>query len=127
VSEPKSTELGGDPAIVGRRVSREYRWRDVCRGWTLASHDSLHVVLEEMPPRTEEVRHLHSRVTQFYFILRGEATVRLGDRTLTLFAEDGVEIAAEVPHQIRNDRDDTLEFLVVSSSAPREDRVDLPD
>lgn len=116
-----------DALVVGKPTVEEYLWQEVCRGWTLASHDALHVVLEEMPPGTHEVRHYHSSTIQFYFVLSGTAVVLLGDRALTITPGNGIEIVPLVPHQMRNEGNTTLEFLVISSKAPRGDRTDLQD
>ncbi|MGH3401981.1 MAG: cupin domain-containing protein [Streptosporangiaceae bacterium] len=80
-----------------------------------------------MPPGTREVRHFHLSTVQFYFVLSGTAVVLLGDRSLTVTPGYGIEITPLVPHQMRNDNDTTLEFLVISSRAPRSDRIDLAD
>lgn len=78
-----------------------------------------------MPPSTFEVRHVHSETHQFYYVLEGEATVELdGDRVRAAQGE-GIEIPPGTVHQMRNDGDGYLEFLVMSSQPPRSDRVDL--
>jgi mannose-6-phosphate isomerase-like protein (cupin superfamily) len=100
-------------------------WGDGCESWTLAEHEDLHLQRERMPPGTSERRHVHSRVRQLYYVLAGRAVVHLDDRDEELHAGDSVHVEPGVPHRIRNDADEPLEFLVVSTSAPREDRVDL--
>ncbi len=93
--------------------------------WTLTDQPHMHVLQERMPPGQAERRHLHSAVEQLYYILDGVATVRFDDHEETLQPGDAVHIPAAAPHQLRNDSPEALEFLVISSSPPRRDRVDL--
>jgi mannose-6-phosphate isomerase-like protein (cupin superfamily) len=116
-------------SAFGTRISKhtapQFVWRDVCDGWTLVSNARLHIVQERMPSGTHEVRHKHETTRQFYFVLAGHATVALGDSALPVLAGEGIEIPPGVPHQIRNDSAQDVEFLVASSQPPREDRVDI--
>jgi Ala-tRNA(Pro) deacylase len=100
-------------------------WGDGCASWTLTDHENLHVQREHMPPGTTEQRHLHARVRQLYYVLSGDAVVRFDDRDAELAPGGSVDVPPGTPHQIRNDSSADLEFLVISTSAPRADRVDL--
>jgi mannose-6-phosphate isomerase-like protein (cupin superfamily) len=124
-----SRRTGGLVARTARTVSKRnverFVWREVCEGWRLVDETSLQVIQERMPPATFELRHLHERTHQLYFILEGEATVELDDELFVLEAGDGIEIPASRPHQIRNDSPGDLEFLVVSTGRTREDRTNL--
>jgi mannose-6-phosphate isomerase-like protein (cupin superfamily) len=80
---------------------------------------------ERMPPGTAETRHLHGSVHQLYYVLDGLATVRFDDRDERLGPGDAVDVPPCTPHQLRNDAGAPLEFLVISTAAPRKDRVDL--
>jgi len=111
--------------MINRALAPHTVWGGTCDSWTLTDRDGLHVMQEEMPPGTAERSHLHRDVRQLYFVLAGQATVRFGDREETLSPRDAVEVAPGEPHQLRNDSSETLEFLVVSTSAPRKDRIDL--
>jgi mannose-6-phosphate isomerase-like protein (cupin superfamily) len=102
-----------------------YVWRDVCDGWILLTADDLHVVLERMPRGASEVRHRHAHTRQLYFVLTGEAVVVLGDETATVRAGNGVAIEPGMAHQVRNQSSADLEFLVVSSSPPGNDREEI--
>jgi len=100
-------------------------WGQSCSRWTLVDQTHLHVIQERMPPGSAERWHLHHVVRQLYYILDGVGTVRFNDRAETLHPGDAVEVPPATPHQLRNDSAGALEFLVISSSAPRADRVDL--
>ena len=112
---------------VGRDTVASSRWMEVCEGWTLLAQGDLHVMLERMPASTREVRHWHAATRQFYFVLRGQASVVVGDDVVFLEAEHGIEIPAGVVHQMRARGERPLEFLVISTQPPRGDRVDLAD
>jgi mannose-6-phosphate isomerase-like protein (cupin superfamily) len=80
---------------------------------------------EHMPPGSVERRHLHGSVEQLYYILHSVGTVRFDDHDEVLRPGDAVHIPAAAPHQLCNQSPEALEFLVISSSPPRHDRVDL--
>ncbi len=69
-----------------------------------------------MPPHTNAVEHEQ-------YVLRGRATVGIGDETHTLSADDVVFIPAGVPHWYRAEGDEPFEFLCVVPNAP--DRIEL--
>jgi len=113
----------------GRPISKltadSFVWREVCEGWTLLDAPSLHVIQERMPPQTYELRHEHQQTHQLYFVLEGNATVEHADDRIEVQAGQAVDIRAGIPHKMRNDSQADLEFLVISSQRPREDRRDL--
>lgn len=110
---------------VSKKSEPAFRWREVCDGWTLLESENLHVIQERMPPGTAELLHVHEEVRQLYFVLDGEATVDVGTGRVLLQAWDAIAIAPGRPHRMTNRSSRALEFLVVSSSAPRVDRRDL--
>lgn len=108
------------------RDSAEHRaWGDGCEAWTFVAHPDLHVMLERMPAGTAERPHRHAHVRQLYFILSGSATVLVDGDEAQLDRGQALAIAPGSAHQMRNDSAHPLEFLVISSSAPREDRIEL--
>ncbi|SRR5260221_9785397 len=117
--------MPGAAQPVSKNNREAFVWREVCQGWTLVDAPNLHVIQERMPSKTFELRHMHEHTRQLYFILEGEATVVINGDTLTLTVGEGVDIPAGIPHQMRNDSAADLEFLVISTQRPREDRTDL--
>lgn len=113
------------PGPISKATAQSFPWRDVCLGWTLLDSPTLHVVQERMPPAMFELRHLHQHTRQLYFILEGSASVEREGERFTLGVGEAIEIAPGIPHQMRNDSRDDIEFLVVSSGQPRKDRTDL--
>jgi mannose-6-phosphate isomerase-like protein (cupin superfamily) len=74
-----SAGVNDEPSAQRSTVSAELLqhsvWGDGCRGWTLLTRPALHVTEEEMTAHTQERRHVHSAVTQLYYVLDGEAVV----------------------------------------------------
>jgi mannose-6-phosphate isomerase-like protein (cupin superfamily) len=111
--------------MIDRDSAEHYAWGQRCDGWHLVRQPGqLSVIQERMPPGTAEVRHYHRHARQFFFILSGTATMVLADRTETLPPQTGIEIAPGEPHQLRNDGEAALEFLVVSAPPSHGDRVE---
>jgi mannose-6-phosphate isomerase-like protein (cupin superfamily) len=111
VNEPKSTTN-----------AEHYTWGSVCDGWHLVRAECLSVIEERMPPDTAEQRHWHERARQFFYVLTGELTMAFDDRTVSLQARQGLEIAPGTPHQAKNISDADVHFLVVSSPPSHGDR-----
>jgi mannose-6-phosphate isomerase-like protein (cupin superfamily) len=110
---------------IGKDSAPGFTWREVCSGWTLVDQPDLHVVEERMPPGTFELRHVHGSTRQFYFVLQGRATVEAGAGRVEVAAMQGIEIPPLLEHQMRNESDADLEFLVISTQRPREDRQNV--
>ena len=111
----------------GQKVSldnaQHYAWGNGCDGWHLVNQPSLSVIRERMPPGTSEVRHLHNGSRQFFFVLTGTAVLELNGATHELRPGEGLEVPPGAPHQIFNERDEALEFLVVSHPHSHGDRA----
>ena len=71
-----------------------------------------------MPAHTNQVEHEQ-------YVLRGRATIGIGNETIQVQADDVVYIPAGVPHWYRAEGDQPFEFLCVVPNAP--DRVELVD
>ena len=110
-------------ASVHTRNSEHYVWGDGCDGWHLVKRDDLSIIQERVPPGKSEQLHYHDRSRQFFYVLRGTATLTVGGQTVVVREREGLEIAPRVPHQLRNDSSADLEFLVISSPKSHGDRV----
>lgn len=102
--------------------AEHYLWGDRCDGWHLVRAGHLSVIEERMPPGTSEVAHRHQRAHQFFYVLAGTLTIRLGDRVEHLAARQGLEVPPGVPHQAVNEADGPVQFLVVSAPPSHGDR-----
>src|SRR4030088_2352485 len=76
---------------VSTMNAAQYGWGEGCKAWFLLKNPTLTVIQEEMPPGTSELLHLtsellhlHHKVQQLFYILRGEATMEIGDESIEL-------------------------------------------
>ena len=110
---------------ANKETALHYTWGTGCDGWILSpSHDML-VIEERMPPKAFEQRHFHSKARQFFYVLNGQLTMELEGELHHVPARSGIEIVPGAKHQARNDSDDDVNFLVVSSPTTRGDRTDV--
>jgi mannose-6-phosphate isomerase-like protein (cupin superfamily) len=108
---------------ISTENAEHYQWGEACDGWHLLKGDDLSIIHEKMPPKTSEVRHYHEFSKQFFYALKGEAVMEHDGEECVLKANEGMEIKPGVPHQIRNESNDSVEFLVMSSPPSHGDRV----
>jgi mannose-6-phosphate isomerase-like protein (cupin superfamily) len=111
------------PRPVSRATAEHYSWGDGCDGWYLVKHEKLSVIEEQMPAGTSEVLHYHGRAQQFFFVLSGEAVMEVEGCEIQLVAREGLRILPGVPHRIRNESKEPVQFLVVSQPPSHGDRV----
>lgn len=110
---------------VSRADAEHYFWKNVCDGWHLVKRDDMSVIAEKMPPGTAEDTHYHATSRQFFYILAGEASMVLDGESILLKAGEGIEINPLQPHQMINDSESAVEFIVVSVPKAHGDRVTL--
>lgn len=105
--------------------SEHFVWGDNCDGWWLKQGGKFTVIVEAMPPGTFETKHFHKAVEQFFYCLEGILTMALSEEVVRLQPHESITVLPSASHQVKNNADSMLRFLVVSSSDPRLDRVDL--
>lgn len=115
--ETKSTLL------ASKETAEHYVWGKGCDGWHLVKTTELSVIHERMPAGTAEARHFHRNARQFFSVLSGTATLEIAGVRQVLRAHEGLEVPPEVPHQMFNESEQAVEFLVVSQPASHDDRV----
>lgn len=108
---------------INKANAEHYLWGDQCDGWHLVKTEELSVIHERMPPGTCEVRHYHQRSRQFFFVLSGTAVLEMDGGRFDVRAQEGVEVPPGVPHQMFNDSNHDVEFLVISQPISRGDRI----
>ncbi|MCP1471364.1 mannose-6-phosphate isomerase-like protein (cupin superfamily) [Sphingobium sp. OAS761] len=114
------------PAPVDRASGEHYVWGDVNDGWHLVKRPDLSVIEEQIAPGAREVRHLHAKARQFFYVLSGMLTMEADGRVVTVTAGQGIEIPPGTPHQARNDSTAPLVILVTSAPPSHGDRVAAP-
>jgi mannose-6-phosphate isomerase-like protein (cupin superfamily) len=102
--------------------AEHYIWGEICEGWHLVKREEISIIQERVPPGAAEVKHLHHRARQFFFILAGQATIEIGNTVFLLRQHEGLEVAPLVPHQFRNEADTDVIFLVISVPPSHGDR-----
>lgn len=109
--------------IVSIKNAKHYVWGGNCDGWHLATSDKLSVIQERVPQGSSEARHLHEKAEQFFYVISGIATVEVSDVVHEIHPGEGIHVPAGIPHTLRNQHKDDLEFLVISSPPSHDDRV----
>jgi mannose-6-phosphate isomerase-like protein (cupin superfamily) len=112
--------------MISKANAERYTWGEICDGWRLVNRSELSIIHERMPANTREVRHYHQTARQFFFILSGAATLEVNGVRETLRELQGLEIAPTIPHQMMNESNQDVEFLVISHPTTQGDRVNLP-
>lgn len=109
--------------VVSTQNAEHYQWGENCDGWHLVKSDELSIIQERMLPGTTEVMHYHKQARQFFFVLSGEATIEINDERIVLQTQQGIEVPAGTPHQMRNESNADVVFLVTSVPKSHGDRV----
>ncbi len=112
--------------VVSTKSAEHYRWGDCCDGWYLVKNDRMTVIQERMPPASSEIRHYHGKAQQFFYVLKGEGTIEMGTRVLTLHEGEGLLVAPHVLHRVRNLSRQDLLLQVTSEPPSHGDRFDSP-
>ncbi|MBU2491805.1 MAG: cupin domain-containing protein [Bacteroidetes bacterium] len=109
--------------IVNTKNSEHYNWGNKCDGWHLLKNDNLSVIQEKVPPGCFEVKHYHNFAHQFFYVIKGTATIEIDNEIFSLYSFEGIEVKPGQIHQLRNETMDDLEFIVVSSPKSHGDKV----
>lgn len=109
--------------IVSKQNAEHYNWGAKCDGWHLVKQNDFSVIHERMPSGTSEVRHFHNKSRQFFFVLWGTATLEVNGVRHEIGALQGIEVPPGVPHQMMNQSQSDVEFLVVSQPKSHGDRM----
>ena len=94
--------VGGSPSPISRTNAEHYRWGVDCDAWHLIKDPRWTVIEELIPPGAAEVFHYHKQAEQFFYILSGEALMKVDQDIVMLHAGTGLRILPGTRHQIRN-------------------------
>ena len=112
--------------MVSTTNAEHYSWGQACDGWHLLATEDLSVIEERMPPGTFEQRHRHARARQFFYVLEGEATLELDGSVQRLHRGEGLHVSPGSAHQMRNESQGDVRFVVVSAPKSHGDRIAAP-
>jgi quercetin dioxygenase-like cupin family protein len=111
--------------ITSTDNAEHFIWGNQCDGWHLLKSDSLSIIQERMPPGTSEQLHYHEHAQQVFYILSGTATFEIEGEVKIVNPGQSIHIAPNTKHQILNNSDSDLHFLVISEPKSRGDRVNV--
>ena len=111
--------------MIDRNKAEHYVWGQNCDGWHLLKSSEVSIIQERMPSNTFEIRHMHNKSRQFFYILSGEATMEVNGEIQNLQINQGIEIPPQTLHQMMNRSNVVLEFVVVSCPPSHGDRIDV--
>lgn len=109
-------------SLRNRANSEHYVWAEVCDGWRILDGQDLSVIEERMPPGTSEVRHVHGRANQLFYVLQGALTIEVDGDCVQLTAGDACNVQPGQKHEARNVSSEPVWFLVISVPTTRGDR-----
>lgn len=111
--------------VISTHNAEHYLWGGQCHGWHLAKTEHLSVIKEFVPYGYSEVRHYHLRSEQFFYILSGIATMEVGGIVHRLEPGEGIHVPAGFAHQMSNEHELDLVFIVTSTPPSHGDRIDI--
>ena len=110
--------------VVSKDNTDHYLWGEGCDGWHLVRSPALSVIQERVPAGCSEVRHLHQKSEQFFFVLSGRATLEVDGHVFQITQNQGFHVPCNTPHQLRNDGQEDLHFVVTSTPPSHGDRIE---
>ncbi len=113
--------------MISKETAEHYVWGQTCDGWHLVKTAELSIIHERMPSGASEIRHYHAKSRQFFFVLQGTATLEIAGEREILRRHEGAEVPPGVPHQMFNESEREVEFLVISQPASHGDRFSAED
>jgi mannose-6-phosphate isomerase-like protein (cupin superfamily) len=115
--------MKNDLDIVSIKNAEHYLWGTNCDGWHLVNKEELSVIQERVPPGASEIKHYHNKSRQFFYILKGRASIEFDDKTIILNQDEGIEIPPNITHKLFNSDDVDLIFLVISQPKSHGDKI----
>jgi len=110
-------------AISSIKNGKHYVWGGNCDGWHLVASENLSVIQERVPKGSSEVRHLHNKAEQYFYIISGIATLEVAGVLHVIHPNEGFHVPAGVAHTLSNEHESDLDILVVSTPPSHGDRV----
>jgi mannose-6-phosphate isomerase-like protein (cupin superfamily) len=78
-----------------------------------------------MPAGTAEQLHYHEKSQQFFFILKGTATIEIEASLFEVNEQEGIHIEPGKKHRIMNQSNGDLEFILSSQPSTNHDRINV--
>lgn len=110
---------------VNKDSVESYEWGSGCKAWALLENGRLSVKQEYMPAGSSESLHVHHKAQQFFYVLRGKATMEVNDQKHYIKTGEGIHIPEGYRHRIMNEAKEGLDFLVISEPLTKDDRTEI--
>ena len=110
--------------IRSKENSNQYNWGDGCTAWQLVNTSRFYVVEEIMPPSSAEIEHHHEKSMQYFYVLEGNALFTYNGKELHVRKHESLFIEPGVKHKVRNEGQNDLRMLIVSSPPSLGDRIE---
>ncbi len=113
-----------------------YQWYSygnniACDAWVITDAPDQSIKKERMPPAAREALHYHSKSTQVFYILNGNATFYVENNRYELKPGQSLKIEPHQKHFIANEMnvetESYLEFLVISNPSTEDDRFQVEE
>lgn len=111
--------------VVSEESGEHYTWGEGCNAWYLVKEPSINIIKERIPQGFSETKHMHNYALQFFYILSGHAYFDVNGSPLSVKRNEGIHIPAGVPHLLKNEGEEDLVFIVISTPPSHGDRVEL--
>ena len=112
-------------SLISTENAEHYVWGDDCDGWHLVKSHTLSIIQERVPSGCSEVRHLHKHAEQFFYILSGVATLEVDGVVNILSKNQGIHVPPDVVHQLKNEDNEDLVFIVTSTPPSHGDKIEI--
>lgn len=109
--------------VTNQCNAETYPWGLGGNAFVLHQGQTLVVKLETLAPRAGETLHLHQHAEQVFFVLSGYARFWVEDKNFILSPQDCISVFPGQKHQIENQGETVLEFLVISAPNTNNDRI----
>lgn len=100
-----------------------YKWGNDCDGWNFTNGEDISFKQEKMPAQTAEQLHYHQIAKQHFYILKGTATFLVEDKRFEVKPFETIQINPGEKHQILNQTNQDLEFILFSIPSTQNDRI----
>ncbi len=105
-----------------KNPQNEYDWGKGCKGWVFLEDRDLSIIVEKIPPFSEEQNHFHSYKKQFFLVTKGVLSIYKNNSRFSLSTGEGLKIAAKEVHRVVNESGQDAEFVVIANSSDRNDK-----
>jgi mannose-6-phosphate isomerase-like protein (cupin superfamily) len=109
--------------LKNRFNTDKVEWSPGCLSWQFVDDKKVSIKMEEIQTKSRSNAHFHTKSRQFFFVLKGKASVDLEGALYDLKRHEGIEIPMGQKHQVMNSGEEELLFLLISFPPIQEDDI----